>query len=118
MNPGLNDTLRRYKLINVTDTAINQILKLQEEKQFDYIRLGIQPAGCAGFEYIFSDTRDVDPSDIILDYGKFSFIINPDSVEYIEGTTLDYIQEGLNRFFKYINPKEKSACGCGISVTF
>lgn len=105
-------------MIEVTDEAIAQILKLQEEKQFSYIRLGVQPAGCAGFEYIFSDTSNIDLSDVVLDYGKFKFLINPDSVEYIEGMTLDFVQEGLNKFFKYINPKEKASCGCGISVTF
>ena len=105
-------------MIEITDEAITQILKLQEEKQFDYIRLGIQPAGCAGFEYIFSDTSDIDVSDIVLDYGKFSFLINPESVEYIEGMTLDFVQEGLNKFFKYINPKETAHCGCGVSVSF
>ena len=105
-------------MIEITDEAITQILKLQEEKQFDYIRLGVQPAGCAGFEYIFSDTSSIDVSDVVLDYGKFSFLINPDSVEYIEGMTLDFVTEGLNKFFKYINPKEKASCGCGVSVTF
>ena len=70
-------------MIEVTDEAITQILKLQEEKQFDYIRLGVQPAGCAGFEYVFSDTSSIDISDVVLDYGKFSFLISKESVEYI-----------------------------------
>jgi len=32
--------------------------------------------------------------------------------------TLDYIKEGLNEFFKFINPNEQSSCGCGVSVQF
>jgi len=105
-------------MIEVTDEAITQILKLQEEKQFDYIRLGIQPAGCAGFEYVFIDTSTLDVSDTVLDYGKFSFIVDHNSKEFIEGMTLDYVQEGLNKMFKFINPKAVASCGCGESVTF
>ena len=32
--------------------------------------------------------------------------------------TLDYVKEGLNEFFKFINPKEQSSCGCGVSINF
>ena len=105
-------------MIEVTNEAITQILKLQEEKQFDYIRLGVQPAGCAGFEYVFIDTSSLDVSDIVLNYGKFSFIVDQNSKEFIEGLTLDFVQEGLNKMFKFYNPKAIASCGCGESVTF
>jgi hypothetical protein len=32
--------------------------------------------------------------------------------------TLDYQKEGLNEVFKFINPKEQSSCGCGVSINF
>ena len=32
--------------------------------------------------------------------------------------TLDYQKEGLNEVFKFINPKEESSCGCGVSINF
>ena len=40
------------------------------------------------------------------------------SLPYINGMTLDYIKEGLNEVFKFINPKEQSSCGCGVSINF
>ena len=49
---------------------------------------------------------------------KFSFLIDKNSQPFLEGMTLDYIKEGLNEFFKFINPNEQSACGCGVSVQF
>ena len=32
--------------------------------------------------------------------------------------TLHYVKEGLNEVFKFINPKEKDSCGCGVSINF
>lgn len=105
-------------MIEVTNEAIQEILKQQEEKQFSYIRLGVTGGGCAGFEYIFTDTSDISHTDTVLDYGKWSFLIDQESKPYIEGMTLDYVKEGLNSFFKFINPLEESRCGCGVSVNF
>lgn len=105
-------------MIEITDEAIQEILRQQAEKQFSYIRLGVTGGGCAGFEYIFADTNDISNEDLILDYGKWSFLIDQESIPYIEGMTLDFLTEGLNKIFKFINPKEKSKCGCGISINF
>lgn len=106
------------QLIAVTDEAIKQILQKQKEERFSYIRLGITGGGCAGFEYIFDSSNVQDPNDIVLDYGKWKFLIDKVSIPYINGMTLDYVKEGLNSFFKFINPKEQSSCGCGVSINF
>jgi len=45
-------------------------------------------------------------------------VLDKESVPYLSGSTLDWVQEGLNEFFKIINPKEESSCGCGVSVQF
>ena len=56
--------------------------------------------------------------DIIIDFGKLKFVVNKLSVPYINGMTLDWQKEGLNEIFKFINPKEKDSCGCGVSINF
>ena len=53
-----------------------------------------------------------------IDYGKFGVVIDKVSVPYLVGMTLDYVKEGLNEVFKFINPKEASSCGCGVSINF
>jgi len=106
------------QLIELTDEAIKKLLQKKTQEQFNYIRLGITGGGCAGFEYIFDSSNVQDPNDVVLDYGKFSFIVDQSSKEFIEGMTLDFVQEGLNKMFKFINPKAVASCGCGESVTF
>ena len=106
-------------MIEITNEAISKILEKQEKEQFSAIRLGITGGGCAGFEYIFDSCNDgATDEDVKLDYGKFSVLINKISIPYLVGMTLDYQKEGLNEVFKFINPKEQSSCGCGISINF
>ena len=106
-------------IIQVTDEAITKILEKQTKERFEAIRLGITGGGCAGFEYIFDSCNDIiDDTLIRLDYGKFAVIIDKISIPYLVGMTLDYQKEGLNEVFKFINPKETSSCGCGISINF
>ena len=106
-------------MIDITNDAITKILEKQEKEKFDAIRLGITGGGCAGFEYIFDICNDSpNDEDIRLDFGKFAVIIDKLSVPYLVDMTLDYRKEGLNEVFKFINPKEESACGCGVSINF
>ena len=105
-------------VLEITDAAIQKILQKQKEERFDYIRLGITGGGCAGFSYVFTTTDVQDSDDIALDYGKFKVLIDKLSLPYIFGMTLDFVKEGLNEVFKFNNPKEESACGCGVSINF
>lgn len=104
--------------IELTDEAIQKLVQKQTEEQFSYIRIGVTGGGCAGFEYIFDVDTHKHDYDIVLDYGKFKFLIDNHSVPYLDGMTIDYVKEGLNEFFKFHNNKEESSCGCGISINF
>ena len=104
-------------MIEITDEALQKLIQKQKEEQFDYIRLGLSGGGCAGFEYVFA-VDNLQTDDTIVDYGPIKFIIDKISMPYIEGSTIVYVKDGLNEYFKYDNPKEKNVCGCGVSVTF
>ena len=106
-------------MIEITDEAVSKILEKQTREKFAGIRLGITGGGCAGFEYVFDRTDSLPTEeDVELDYGKFRVLIDKLSVPYLVGMTLDYQKEGLNEIFKFINPKEESSCGCGVSINF
>ena len=106
-------------MIELTNEAIIQLLENQKRDRWKNVRLGITGGGCAGFEYVFdSSNDDGNADDIVLDYGKFNILINKMSVPYLSGMTLDFITEGLNKLFKFVNPKEEASCGCGVSINF
>jgi len=102
-------------MLEVSDSAINQLLK----KDVKFIRLGVKGGGCAGYEYYIEDTTSyINMSDKLENYGKFTVVVDEMSVPFLSGSTLDWVQDGLNEFFKIINPKEESSCGCGVSIQF
>ena len=105
-------------ILEITDDAIVKLLEKKQKENFNYIRLGITGGGCAGFEYIFDSVSKKDDDDIVIDFGKLQFVVDKISLPYINGMTLDYVKEGLNEIFKFINPKEQSSCGCGVSINF
>jgi len=106
-------------VIEITNDAITKILEKQTKEKFSAIRLGITGGGCAGFEYIFDRCNNYSKEeDIKIDHGKFSIVVDKLSIPYLAGMTLDYQKEGLNEVFKFINPKEESSCGCGVSINF
>lgn len=100
-------------MIELTDIAITKLI----ERNVQNVRLGITGGGCAGYEYIFAEDNIKD-GDEVLDYGKFNLLIDRMSQPYLSGMTLDYVKEGINEFFKFLNPNEQSSCGCGVSVQF
>ena len=105
-------------MIELTDEAISQLLIKTAEGNNDTIRIGITGGGCAGYEYVFNYADSVNEEDNILDFGKFMIVIDPTSVPYLEGSTLDYVTEGINSQFKFANPNVQMACGCGVSIQF
>jgi iron-sulfur cluster assembly accessory protein len=104
-------------MIEVTDEALAKAIQKSEDDGRSVIRVGVTGGGCAGFEYIFR-WDEATPADYIVDYGKIKFAIDELSRPYIEGSTITWEQLGLNEQFKIINPKEQSACGCGVSIIF
>ena len=103
--------------MEITNAAIEKLILKTNEKH-DKIRIGVTGGGCAGFEYIFAYESKVNGDDHVFDYGSFHILIDDLSMPYLEKATLDYVVEGIQEQFKIINPAEKSACGCGVSVQF
>ena len=85
------------------------------------LRLGIRGGGCSGFTYVieFHDgpphTRDRVLDHVATDGTKVRVVVDPKSLVYLNGTTLEWEQTLMRQGFKFANPNEKSGCGCGTS---
>ncbi len=106
------------QMLELTDNSIQHLLKETKDMLDPAIRIGIKGAGCAGYEYLIEYAEEIRDDDNILDFGKFIIVIDPESMPYIKGSTLDFQKEGFNQTFKFANPNVEMACGCGVSVTF
>jgi iron-sulfur cluster assembly protein len=77
------------------------------------VRLGVKTTGCSGLAYKLEYVDEQMPEDVVFEDRGIKVLVDPKSLPYIEGTTLDYTREGLNEGFKFINPNERDRCGCG-----
>jgi iron-sulfur cluster assembly protein len=82
-----------------------------------YLRLGVKGGGCSGFSYVIEFADEARPRDHVLTFDGVKVVVDPKSLVFLNGTTLDYEVKLMQHGFKFVNPNEKSACGCGESFT-
>lgn len=103
-------------MINITDIAAEKIeANLKKRGKGIAIRIGIKTTGCSGFAYIMEYVDKLTVDDILLADDKTVIVTDPTSLPMVAGITVDYVREGLNEGFEFINPLEKDRCGCGQS---
>lgn len=107
-------------MITVTENASRQILRLiaQEHEGASGLRVGVKAGGCSGFEYVFDWEAEPRDSDLVFEGEAGARVwVDPRSHRLLDGTTLDYDTNLLNRGFVFQNPHAKSTCGCGTSFS-
>ena len=103
-------------MIQVTETASKKIVSnLTRRGKGMGIRLGVRTTGCSGLAYVLEYIDSVNAEDIAYEQDGFVVVIDPKSSVYLEGLEIDYVRQGLNEGFEFINPLEKDRCGCGES---
>jgi iron-sulfur cluster assembly protein len=116
---------RKVASIEVTPKAVEAIKKQIAKRGVaeTSLRVGIKGGGCSGFSYVI-EFHDGAPRsrDRVYDYTAedgtpVRVLVDPKSLIYLNGTTLDWEMTLMNQGFKFLNPQEKSSCGCGHSFT-
>ena len=81
------------------------------------LRLGVLGGGCSGLSYLFK--FDVKPraTDTVIDYDDVKVFVDPKSMVYLNGMTLDWKDSLIHSGFEFDNPNAKKSCGCGTSFS-
>lgn len=106
--------------ITMTPAAVNYVQKqIQKQGHGIGLRLRIKTTGCSGKAYKPEIANGVEENEITFSGAEDVLIIvnKNDFMMYLKGLIIDFQQQGLNSAFKYTNPNEKGACGCGESFT-
>jgi iron-sulfur cluster assembly protein len=104
--------------ITITDSAADRAKAFINNRGHGVgIRVGVKTTGCSGMAYVIEFADDIDSTDTVFEEKGVKIIVDPKCLLYIDGTELDFTKEGLNEGFKFINPNEKSKCGCGESFS-
>lgn len=106
-------------MITLTDTAAAKVKELLEAEGANdlALRVAVRPGGCSGFSYEMFFDGDIAADDQKATFGEVSVVVDPASVQLLEGATLDY-KDGLNQAgFSITNPNATRTCGCGSSFS-
>ena len=104
-------------MITLTEAATNTVKRLLAKRGGVGIRLAVKTTGCSGLAYVLEYVdANLDNNDTI-NYAQpdFSVFVDKKSDVYLKGMTIDYVREGLNEGFRFLNPNERDRCGCGES---
>ena len=104
-------------LVNVTESAKEQMLKLCKENDTDAVHLSVKGGGCSGFKYEwgFVNEDKIEQGHEVIDLGGAKFVVDSVSVMYVAGTEVDYVREVFGSHFNIKNPTATASCGCGES---
>ncbi|ABY70036.1 iron-sulfur cluster insertion protein ErpA [Actinobacillus pleuropneumoniae] len=102
-----------------TDAAAKKVKSLIEGEDNPNLRLRvyITGGGCSGFQYGFTFDDQVNDGDLTIENQNVGLVVDPMSLQYLIGGTVDYT-EGLDGSrFVVNNPNATSTCGCGSSFS-
>lgn len=104
--------------IKLTESAANRVKGyLAKRGKGEGLRVGVRKSGCSGFAYVIDFADEIKPGDCVFEDQGVKVIVNAQSLQYLDGSELDFQKEGLNETFKFINPNVKDECGCGESFS-
>ena len=108
-------------VVHLTERAAKKILALLAKEgvspEVGGLRVGVQGGGCSGLSYAMRlDTQPRDRDKIFEEFGARIFV-DPKSLLYQNGTTLEYEETLMRQGFVFQNPNAERSCGCGSSFT-
>jgi iron-sulfur cluster assembly protein len=104
--------------IQLTENAAKQIkAQLAKRGRGLGLRVGVKSDGCSGYAYTYDYADEVRAGDQLVEAHDARLVIDAKSLEFLEGSTLDFVKEGLKQVFKFHNPNVDAMCGCGESFS-
>ena len=96
-------------------TQINAIMKKMGKQ--DFLRVAVEGGGCSGFSYKFDFAEAANADDLIIERDGARVLIDEMSLEFLDGSEIDYANELIGSAFKINNPNATANCGCGTSFS-
>lgn len=103
----------------ITEKAVTKVRAFEQatkEAAGKHLRIYVQGGGCSGFQYgfTFDEKRE---GDHVIAAGGLEVVIDPMTLPYIKGATVDYVEDFQGSGFVVQNPNATGSCGCGHSFS-
>jgi iron-sulfur cluster assembly protein len=104
--------------IQLTTAAAERVQNfLAQDPKAIGLRFGVKRTGCSGWAYVIELAQsEIAGGNEFVSHGVRIFV-DGESLVLVNGTEIDFSQDGLNRSFSFRNPNVTGACGCGESFT-
>ena len=104
--------------ITLSENAAKQILKMLAKRGKGIaLRVGVKKVGCSGFAYTFDYADEILADDQLFESHNANVVVDTNSLQFLDGSNIDFVREGLNDSFKFDNPNIDNTCGCGESFS-
>lgn len=106
-------------MIVITDSSFEKIKDLLAEESNPNLKLRVfvQGGGCSGMEYGFTFDEEQNEDDFTVEKNGITVLIDAMSMQYVNGATIDYVDDLMGSSFKINNPNAQTSCGCGSSFS-
>jgi iron-sulfur cluster assembly protein len=102
--------------ISLTESAAARVSTYLEKRGHGVgLRVGVRPTGCSGYSYVVNYADSIEGNDVVFEDRGVKIVVDPEALELIDGTEVDFIKNGLNEAFSFRNPNVTGECGCGES---
>lgn len=106
-------------MITLTDNVTTKVSSLIVQEKNDQLKLRVYVTGggCSGFQYGFKFDENTSEDDTFITKDGITVLVDSTSIQYLEGSTLDFTESLTGSQFVIQNPNAKATCGCGSSFT-
>jgi iron-sulfur cluster insertion protein len=99
---------------NAAATKVGELIREESNPNLK-LRVFIQGGGCSGFQYGFTFDENEDEGDTRIENCGVTLLIDPMSIQYLQGSEIDYSEDLNGAQFVIRNPNASTTCGCGSS---
>jgi iron-sulfur cluster assembly protein len=105
-------------MIQVTSKAVSKIREaFAKQGVTGGLRLGVLGGGCSGLSYQFKFDPKPRPTDNVFEFEDIKVFVDPKSMVFLDGMTLDWKDSLIHSGFEFDNPHATKSCGCGTSFS-
>jgi len=104
--------------LRVTDAAAEHFRRKLDAAGKKAVRISVEESGCTGFKYVMQEVDAPESDDTALALGNgVQILLDAGAVDFLRGTEVDLVREGINRVLRFNNPNVVAECGCGESFS-
>jgi iron-sulfur cluster assembly accessory protein len=104
--------------ISLTERAARRINEIMGgEPSGSMLRISVNGGGCSGFQYAFDIAQAQQADDLVVERDGATVLVDQVSLPFLEGSTIDFVDDLIGQSFKIENPHATASCGCGTSFS-